>query len=180
MKYFFKKRLQLASVSIHSSVFGVEPSDPVRLSHGQNHGVLAVDLLQDGHGHVGDLVARPVVVGADGLVQPRHGLSVRASHRDPMLVHPRSEFRNSFPAVLLATSLLLAGDAVDHPGGSAVDGRVDDGHGVRLRGPDLLALLDVVARGAVAALLHPFDLTLRPRIRVRGRGHFGSDKLVSE
>ena len=57
----FLKRLQLASfVSIHPFVFAVELSDPKLFSHCQEHGVLVVDLLQDGNPHVSALVPRSV------------------------------------------------------------------------------------------------------------------------
>ena len=48
----FKKQLQLAFVSVHSSVLGVKKLDPVLLPYSQDHRVLAVDLLKDGHRHV--------------------------------------------------------------------------------------------------------------------------------
>ena len=176
----FLKQLQLALVSVHAPVLGVKEVDPVLLPYSQHHGVLAVHLLKDGHRHVRDLVAGPVVVGADGFVQVGPGLAVCPRHTDPMLIHAGPELGLSLAAILLSAPGLLASDAVDHPTVAAGDGRVDDGHGVGVGGLHLLALLDIVAGGAVATLLHPFKLTLGPDVRVRGLGHLGSDELLPE
>ena len=56
-----KNRLQLASISIHSSVFCIHLVDPMLLSDCQKHGVLIPDLLEDGHGHVRHLVPGAVL-----------------------------------------------------------------------------------------------------------------------
>ena len=84
----FKNRLQLASVSVHSSMFSIHLIDPVLLSNCQEHGVLIPDLLKDGHGHVRHLVPGAVEVGPDSLLQVGPGLAVCPRHRDAVLVHP--------------------------------------------------------------------------------------------
>ena len=122
----------------------------------------------------------PVVVGADGYVQVWPGFPICLRHTDPMLIHAGPELGLSLAAILLSAPGLLASDAVDHPTVAAGDGCVDDGHGVGVGGLHLLALLDIVAGGAVATLLHPFKLTLGPDVRVRGLGHLGSDELLPE
>ena len=96
-----------------------------------------------------------------------------------MLVHTGAKLCYHFPAILLAASLFLAGDAVNDLGD---DRCVDGGHGVDLCGPHLLALLAIVKSGAVPALLHAIALLLGPGVGVRGRGRglIGSDQLLLE
>ncbi len=43
----FLKQLQLAFVSVNSSVLGVKEVDPILLPYSQHHGVLAVNLFKD-------------------------------------------------------------------------------------------------------------------------------------
>ena len=119
-------------------------------------------------------------MGPDSFLQIWPRLPVSPRHADPMLVHAGPELRHRLPTILGATSRLLAGDAVNHPGCPAVDRRIDDGHGAGLRGPDLLALLDKVTGGAVPTFLHPFTLAFWASIRVWGRGYLGSDELLPE
>ena len=82
-----KNRLQLASIPVDSFIFGIELPNPEFLSDCQDHGVLTPDLLQDGHRHVGELVARAIEVGPDRLVQVGPRLPVSPCHADTMLVH---------------------------------------------------------------------------------------------
>ena len=177
----FKRQLQLAaSVPVHSLMFRIHFLDPEFLSDREIHGVRVPNLLQDGHRHVRYSVARTIKMCPDSFLQVGPRLPVSPRHADPMLVHPGPELRHRFPAILLTTSRLFAGYAVDDPGCPAVDGRVDDGHGAGLRGPDLLALLDKVTGGAISTLSHSLTLTFWASIWVRGRGHPGSDEFLPE
>ena len=85
-----------------------------------------------------------VEVGPDSLLQVGPGLAVSPRHRDAVLIHPGPKLRHRLSAILRAASLFLTGDAVNDPGGPAVDRGVDGGHGAGLRGLHLLALLDIV------------------------------------
>ena len=99
-----------------------------------------------------------------------------------MLVQTGPELRQCLACILLAAPglLLLAGDAVDHPGVTAVDGRVGGGHHIGHRGLDRIALLHEVAGGAGTTLPHTFTLSLWPCIWIQGRGHLGSDELLTK
>ena len=78
---FKKKQLQLAtSVSVHSFEFSVHLLDPKFFSDRQEHGVLVPDLLQDGHGHVGDLVTGTIEVGPDSFLQVGPSLASLSSN----------------------------------------------------------------------------------------------------
>ena len=62
-------------------MFGIHLVDPVILPHGQEHGVLIPDLLEDGHGHVRHLVPGAIEVGTDSLLQVGPGLAVSPRKR---------------------------------------------------------------------------------------------------
>ena len=82
-----KNWLQLASIPVDSFIFRIELPNPELLSDGQDHGVLAPDLLQDGHGHVRHLVTGTIEVDPVCLVQVGPRLPVSPRHTDPVLVH---------------------------------------------------------------------------------------------
>ena len=119
-------------------------------------------------------------MGPDSFLQIGPRLPVSPRHADPVLVHPGPKLRYRFPAILLATPGLFAGYAVNNPGSSAVHRSVDGGHSVGHGGLHHLALLDKVTGRTIATFLHPVTLSLGPGVRVRGRGHLGSDELLPE
>ena len=91
-KKLFKKGLQLASfVTIHALILAVELSYPELLPHCQVHGVLVVDLLQDGDAHVSAFVPGSVEVFTSSFVKFRLGCNITSMCR-----HPSPEFRNCF------------------------------------------------------------------------------------
>ena len=88
-----------AIVSIHASVVRVEETDVVLLTYGEDHGVLVVHQLDDGHLHVRGGVPGQVEVLPGGVA------GVVVADRVDVLAHPGREHAAAGSNVIKATSI---------------------------------------------------------------------------